>query len=67
MSNRLMRWFDGSHLMEDLKEPMSKCRELAQWMDENLPESDEKTAGLRKLVESKDCFIRAWVEWMESE
>jgi len=28
-------------------------------MDELLPESAEKTTGLRKLLEAKDCFVRA--------
>lgn len=28
----------------------------------HLPESAEKTAGLRKLLEAKDCFVRARME-----
>lgn len=28
-------------------------------MDELLPDGPEKTAGLRKLLEAKDCFVRA--------
>ena len=27
-----------------------------------LPEGAEKTAGLRKLLEAKDCFVRARLE-----
>ena len=33
--------------------------ELAQLMDEVLPDGAEKSAGLRKLLEAKDCFVRA--------
>ena len=31
-------------------------------MDEALPEVPEKTMGLRKLLEAKDCFVRAKLE-----
>jgi hypothetical protein len=34
-------------------------------MDEVLTESAEKTAGLRKLLEAKDCFVRAKLEQNE--
>ena len=42
--------------------PTIDARELAQKMDESLAESAEKTAGLRKLLEAKDCFVRAKLE-----
>lgn len=32
---------------------------LAGSMDAQLPDSAEKTAGLRKLLEAQDCFLRA--------
>ena len=28
-------------------------------MEKELPENDEKIAGFRKLLEAKDCFVRA--------
>lgn len=28
-------------------------------MDRELPNGPEKSAGLRKLLEAKDCFVRA--------
>ena len=31
-------------------------------MDEKLAEGPEKTTGLRKLLEAKDCFIRAQLD-----
>lgn len=34
---------------------------LALEMVENLPDSPELTAGLRKLLEAKDCFVRCAV------
>jgi ferritin-like protein len=33
--------------------------ELALWMDVNLPDNSEKTTTLRKLLEAKDCAVRA--------
>ena len=33
--------------------------ELAAKLEAELPESAEKTAGMRKLLEAKDCFVRA--------
>jgi hypothetical protein len=33
--------------------------ELALWVDVNLPGNSEKTTALRKLLEAKDCAVRA--------
>jgi hypothetical protein len=60
--NRLLRWFTFAHLPEHLQEPSRSCADLAAKMDAELPEGAEKTAGLRKLLEAKDCFVRARME-----
>lgn len=62
MANRLMRHFEYKHLPPDLQELSRPVGELAQRMDMLLPETAEKTAGLRKLLEAKDCFVRAGIE-----
>lgn len=31
-------------------------------MDAQLPDCAEKSAGMRKLLEAKDCFVRAALE-----
>ena len=62
MANRLMQFFKYAHLPEQLQEPSRSCASLAEQMDESLAESAEKTAGLRKLLEAKDCFVRAKLE-----
>ena len=64
--NRMMRWFEDSHLPEDLREVTGPIRGLAEAMDQLLPESAEKTAGLRKLVEAKDCLVRSRIESRET-
>ncbi len=60
--NRLMQFFKYDHLPAHLQEPSKSCAELAAKIDSTLPETAEKTAGLRKLLEAKDCFVRALLE-----
>lgn len=62
MANRLMQFFQYAHLPAHLQEPSKSCAELAERMDCALDEGAEKTAGLRKLLEAKDCFVRAKLE-----
>lgn len=57
--NPLLRYFAYSHLPQHLQEVSRPIGELAEAMDANLPDGAEKTAGLRKLLEAKDCFVRA--------
>ncbi len=59
MSSPIMRYFAYSHLPEKLQAVSRPIGELAAQMDATLLDSPEKTAGLRKLLESKDCFVRA--------
>lgn len=65
--NRMMRWFEYVHLPEDLQDVSKDVQMLAVKMDRRLPECAEKTAGLRKLLEAKDCFVRAAIEARENE
>lgn len=58
--NRLLRYFRFDHLPSGpLRNTSAQCEALAAAMDAALPDSAEKTAGLRKLLEAKDCFVRA--------
>jgi hypothetical protein len=57
-TQRMMQYFKYDHLPEKLKPVSKACCELDEKMAESLPESAEKTAGLRKLLEAKDCFVR---------
>lgn len=58
-SQELLRHFDHKHLPEPLSEISAHCARLAVLMEANLPDGPEKTTGLRKLLEAKDCFVRA--------
>lgn len=62
MANRLMQFFSYTHLPEHLQAISKPCGELAELMDTTLEEGAEKTAGLRKLLEAKDCFVRALIK-----
>lgn len=54
------RLFAYDHLPEgQLRETSLRCARLAEVMVEQLPDSPEMSAGLRKLLEAKDCFVRA--------
>lgn len=55
----ILRHFRYEHLPERLQAVSRPCAELAQDLAERLPSDPETTAGLRKLLEAKDCFVRA--------
>ena len=58
----IMRFFEYSHLPDHLKEVSQPFCELALWMVAHLPNTAERSAGLRKLLEAKDCAVRARLE-----
>lgn len=53
------QFFAYDHLREELRPISQASAELAQTMVDNLPDGPELSAGLRKLLEAKDCFVRA--------
>jgi len=57
----IMKYFKYDHLPEKLQAISKPFGDLAQEMNENLPDNAEKSAGLRKLLEAKDCFVRTVV------
>jgi hypothetical protein len=57
--NPIMAYFEWGHLPEKLRTISKPIGNLAVLMDEALPQGPEKSAGLRKLLEAKDCFVRA--------
>lgn len=58
----LLDFFAYGHLREPQASISASCAGLADKMAEDLADSDypaEVTTGLRKLMEAKDCFVRA--------
>lgn len=59
MKNTLLQFFEYSHLSPE-KQAVSKIfHDVAHHLEEILPGNPEKTTALRKLLESKDCAVRA--------
>ena len=58
----ILKYFTYAHLPDALKEVSKPLSEIANMLDESLPNCAEKSAGLRKLLEAKDCFVRARME-----
>jgi hypothetical protein len=55
----LMQFFVYEHLPAHLQEVSKPFGELAQSIVEKLPRNPERTTALRKLLEAKDCAVRA--------
>ena len=58
-SSTILRYFAYSHLPEKLQKISKPFGDLANQLDASLPHGPEKSAGLRKLLEAKDCMVRA--------
>lgn len=59
MASPIMKYFEFAHLPPHLQEVSRPIGELAAEMEKTLPDGPEKSAGLRKLLEAKDCLVRA--------
>lgn len=53
--------FTYKHLPAALQEVSKPFADLAEQMLRHMPDGPELTAGLRKLLEAKDCFVRHYV------
>jgi len=54
-----LQFFKYEHLPERLQVISKPFAELANQLAVDLPSGAEVSAGLRKLLEAKDCFVRA--------
>jgi len=59
--NNIMKYFEYNHLPLKLREVSEPICLLAMEIDVTIEDGAEKSAGLRKLLEAKDCFVRALV------
>ena len=62
MAAPILKYFEYEHLPDHLQEISKPICVLAKNMDLELPDFAEKSAGLRKLLEAKDCLVRAHLE-----
>lgn len=57
--DRMMQFFAYDHLPQHLQEVSKPFWELANKIVTTYPANPERTAGLRKLLEAKDCIVRS--------
>ena len=58
-TDRMMQFFAYAHLPQHLQQISKPFCDFAQQIVDTLPANPERTAGLRKLLEAKDCIVRA--------
>jgi len=57
--DRMLQFFQYEHLPQHLQAVSAPFCELALKIVTTYPANPERTAGLRKLLEAKDCIVRA--------
>lgn len=55
----ILTFFAYEHLPPHLQSVSKPIGDMAREFDRTLPNGAEKSAGLRKLLEAKDCLVRA--------
>lgn len=56
-----LQFFSYDHLPPELQEIARPFADLAKAIVKSLPENPERTAAMRKLLESKDCAVRSYL------
>lgn len=67
MPTNVDRFFHEEGLQRDLQEISDAIEVLARHMGKKLPDGPEKSTGMRKLLEARDCFLRAADDLIEAE
>ena len=60
-TDRMMQFFEYAHLPPHLQEVSKPFCDMAQRIVNTLPANPERTVALRKLMEAKDCAVRALI------
>ena len=60
--SRILTFFEYAHLPEHLQDVSKPFHDLAWQVERELPAGPEKTTALRKLLEAKDCAVRAQID-----
>lgn len=58
----VLKYFNYQHLPPHLQDISKACHDLMVQMVNSLPCNPQLTRGLHKLLEAKDCFVRANVK-----
>lgn len=66
-TQQVTRWFDYEHLPAGTPRHVSAmCAAMATELLREIEDGPELTAGLCKLLEAKDCFVRAAISGEQS-
>ena len=65
MPSTTIKYFAFAHLPPKLQAVSKPLGELAEKLETLLPDGPEKSAGMRKLLEAKDCFVRCAIDMPE--
>lgn len=57
----ILQFFAYAHLPPNLQKVSKPFAQMAVDIIENLPRNPERTVALRKLLEAKDCAVRALI------
>jgi hypothetical protein len=55
----ILQFFAYEHLPQELQVVSAPFHDLAHHIVQSLPRNPERTVALRKLLEAKDCAVRA--------
>lgn len=66
MPSTTIKYFAFAHLPPKLQAVSKPIGELATALEALLPDGPEKSAGMRKLLEAKDCFVRCALDIPET-
>lgn len=59
MPTNVDKYFTYKHLPENLQEVSKLFSDLQCQLEEIIPDNAEKSAGMRLLLQCKDCMVRA--------
>lgn len=65
MPSTTIKYFAFAHLPPKLQAVSKPLGELAEKLETLLSDGPEKSAGMRKLLEAKDCFVRCAIDMPE--
>jgi len=57
--DQMLQFFEYAHLPQHLQAVSKPFCDLAHQIAATYPANPERTAGLRKLLEAKDCIVRS--------
>lgn len=66
MPSTTIKYFAFAHLPPKLQSVSKPLGELAEKLEALLPDGPEKSVGMRKLLEAKDCFVRCAIDMPET-